>query len=125
MTWQNNNQYPEGILVISTKDGILIGINVKALKEYHQTQDTDSLYIFSFILAEGQSIDCLQFNCFKEDLLATGSRELFVINFASDLNQPDIFCPLENPDPQRHFTGIAWNKSKTVQHIMAVGLDDG
>ncbi len=33
MTWQKSSKHSEGILVISTQDGILLGLDVKVLKE--------------------------------------------------------------------------------------------
>ena len=59
MTWQKSTKHSEGILVISTKDGILIGLDVKFIKEQTDGVDQESLYVFSFMLSEDQSIDCM------------------------------------------------------------------
>jgi hypothetical protein len=39
MTWQKSSKYQEGILVVSTQDGILIGLDVLAIKNLKDNID--------------------------------------------------------------------------------------
>lgn len=55
---------------------------------------------------------------FKKGLLATAGSQIYIVNFEKGFETPDIFCPFEIEEG-RIVSSLSWNKSKSVQHILA------
>ena len=129
INWADNFEgYKKGIITSALADGSLLMVDAEqVINDYFEGKKTeDNCILTSFELYENGEFYCMEYNQFKSTLLATGGRDLYIVNFERSLQEPDIFSPSqEKTDSQALITSLSWNKSKSVQHILACAQDNG
>ena len=121
-------QTNKGVITAGLQDGSLLLIDPDVLiKDHMENKKTgEDCVLTSFELYETGEFYCMEYNKFKSTLLATGGKDLYIVNFDRSYEDPDIFCPgLSGNYGGSIITSLSWNKTKGVQHILATSFDNG
>jgi protein transport protein SEC31 len=124
MAWGNhfNSSLGLGLVAGGMCDGSLMlweaGAHVLPSEEYGDGM------VCNMTLYGPNEFNCMEFNSYKKELLATGGSDVYIVNMEKSIEDPEVFCPNSKKEPHP-ITSVSWNKNKTVPHILASGSANG
>lgn len=132
LAWDNfgeDNQYPNGIIVGGLSDGSIAIYDAHYIINYckkHNNQNIEAnigciSYSPSVFAA---SVNAVEFNPFKPNLIATGgSCEVSIMNIERNISEPEIFSP---GTPNLHegsiISSVSWNKKVILNFFLQKAL---
>ena len=122
LAWSSENCKIEestlGTLIVGSSEGS-IGIYSAS----NLIKDPNNCLIFEVNQIEDHSIDCIEINPFKQNLVALSGKEVYIYNLNNCREGNALFKPGKmNPHEGNPITSIAWNKN--VQFILASASDN-
>lgn len=124
-TFDEENQYPYGVIVGGLQDGSLTIWDPNDIITYWKKHSPNSAIEANVgcICYEqnlfNTPVQAIEFNPFKSNLIATGgSSEVLIMNIERNISAPEIFSPgTPNLHQNSTISSVSWNKK--VQHILA------
>jgi protein transport protein SEC31 len=118
-----NNDYHSGIIAGGMNDGSLMLWNASEFLQNNNSMQTgDNTPLLAMDLYG--AFNCLEFNPFKPELIATGGEQCCLVDLGKDPSNPEV-TEIEGGTATTAVTSVSWNPTLRNAHILACAHEDG
>ena len=119
-----NSSVRAGLVAGGMQDGSLMLWEAGALLDPNE-EHGDGLVCNMSIYGDNE-FNCLEWNGYKRELLATGGSNVYIVNIEKSVEEPDVFIPSNKKETEAEVIScVSWNKTASAPNILGSAAANG